>query len=379
MFNLGAPPNSARAPRRLASLRCAALVIALAWCLELDSAAAQTLPPTNRPLGTIAFGSCSDPDLPLPVFDTVAKARPDLVLLLGDNVYAHTHDMQVLRATYERLGRLATYRRLLAASPLWAIWDDHDLGDNDVGGDYPPKEASRQIFLDFFHEAANSPRREREGLYDAQTFGPPGQRTQIILLDTRYFRDPWLPRQEIEKGYKYQPNLDPHATMLGAAQWTWLEEQLQQPAELRLLCSSIAVVNIDSPGEHWGLFPRERERLFSLVRSTQARGVIVLSGDRHLAELSVVNADLGYPLFDFCASGFNKGYKRWYWPHALDRNRYRSAVMNRGDNFGWIRVDWQPADPLVVLEARDVLGEVAFSQRLRLSRLRPGSLPPRHP
>ena len=54
-------------------------------------------------------------------------------------------------------------------------------------------------------------------------------------------------------------------------------------------------------------FPHERERLYKLLRDTRAGGVVLLSGDRHLAELSVTDAGLGYPLFDLTSSGLNQG------------------------------------------------------------------------
>jgi hypothetical protein len=38
---------------------------------------------------------------------------------------------------------------------------------------------------------------------------------------------------------RYLPDPDPAKTMLGDAQWAWLRAQLQQPAELRLIVSSV--------------------------------------------------------------------------------------------------------------------------------------------
>ena len=59
------------------------------------------------------------------------------------------------------------------------------------------------------------------------------------------------------------PNTDPTPTVLGEAQWKWLEEQLQVPAEVRLIGSSIQVVAEDHGWEKWTNFPHERERLFT--------------------------------------------------------------------------------------------------------------------
>lgn len=117
--------------------------------------------------------------------------------------------------------------------------------------------------------------------------------------------------------------------------------------------------------------PRERERLFALIRTTGARGVIFLSGDRHLAELSVadlsvMDGGVGYPLYDLTASGLNNASPRW---RPYEVNRHRVATMNEGDNFGLVTIDWQLADPVVSLQIRDLAGEVTIRSQVRLSTL----------
>ena len=122
----------------------------------------------------------------------------------------------------------------------------------------------------------NSARRRREGVYHAEVFGPPGRRVQIILMDTRYFRGPLLrnPVKGPDAG-KYIPNTDRSVTMLGPAQWAWLSDQLSRPAELRLLISSIQVLAQDHGWERWMTLPHERTKLFNLIRSTGAEGVLM--------------------------------------------------------------------------------------------------------
>jgi alkaline phosphatase D len=68
----------------------------------------------------------------------------------------------------------------------------------------------------------------------------------VIVLDTRYFRGPLQKRAKKIAGegpYEVSSNLS--ATMLGDAQWKWLEEQLKVPAKVRILVSSIQVVAQD--------------------------------------------------------------------------------------------------------------------------------------
>ena len=96
----------------------------------------------------------------------------------------------------------------------------------------------------FWQLAADDPRRTRDGLYHAQALTVGTHRVQIIGLDLRWFRSPWRPTDERGAASKerYLPDADPTKTMLGDTQWRWLEAQLHEPADVRLLVSSIQCV-----------------------------------------------------------------------------------------------------------------------------------------
>jgi alkaline phosphatase D len=322
----------------------------------------------QSPLQRIAFGSCATQARPQPIWNAVVAAKPELTLLLGDNIYGDTLDMDVMRAKYAKLAAMPGFQLLRKTCPIFATWDDHDLGANDAGGDYPKKDESQKIFLDFFGDLSDSPRRHRPGVYDAKVYGPQGKRVQVIMLDTRYFRSPLKrkagPRNPADP---YDGNPDPTTTILGDAQWHWLGEQLRAPAELRLLVSSIQVVPEDHGFEKWMNFPHERARLFRVLRDSGAEGVIILSGDRHLAELSMMDAKIGYPIYDITASGFNQASRSW---RAFETNRHRVATMNWGDNFGFLTIDWEHPDPRISMQIRDVDGDITIQQKIRLSTIR---------
>jgi alkaline phosphatase D len=333
----------------------------------------------DRPLARIAFGSCSDQEKPLPIFDKIADLKPDLYLALGDNVYADVKpepglsEMASLKRKYEKLAALPGWQRLTKTCPVLATWDDHDYGKNDVGVEYPHKDESQQLFLDFFGVPKDSPRRAQKGVYNAAVFGPEGKQVQVILLDLRYFRSPLKKGDRPAPGTRtrpYLPNTDPGATMLGAEQWAWLEAQLRRPAELRLLVSSIQVVPDEHIHEKWANLPAERDRLYKLLRDTKANGVVILSGDRHMAEISMEPKAIDYPLYDVTSSGLNQGSQVWRVPEA---NRYRVGTMTHGDNFGLVTIDWSATDPVVSLQVRDVDGEITLKDSVPLSLLRPGS------
>lgn len=326
----------------------------------------------SSPLTRIAIGSCAREDQPQPIWEHILDAKPELFLFTGDNIYGDSHDMTVLKAKYDKLAAIPGFAKLRKQMPILATWDDHDYGLNDGGADFAERAASQKLFLDFWSEPADSPRRKQEGVYDAKVFGPTGKRMQIILLDTRYHRSPLKLKAKDEPGIgRYTKNEDLDATMLGAAQWQWLEAQLKQPAELRLIVSSVQVVAEDHGFEKWMNFPRERERLFKLIRDTKASGVLFISGDRHLAELSVMNGEVGYPLYDLTASGINNANQSWRFPEF---NRRRVMTMNKGDHFGFITINWNEADPRIALQIRDIDGDVRIQHKLKLSELKPGFL-----
>lgn len=333
-------------------------------------------------ISRIAFGSCAKQDQPQPIWDAVAETRPQLFLFLGDNIYADTQDMDVMRAKYRQLGEQPGYQKLKQTCPVLATWDDHDFGADDSGAEYPVKRQSQQIFLDFFDAPADDPRRSREGVYSARVSGPEGKRVQIILLDTRYFRSP------LKKGYqpgepgegrrgRYLPQDDATTTILGKAQWKWLEEQLKTPAELRIIASSVQVIANDHAWESWANFPHERERLLRLIRDTRANGVLFLSGDRHLAEISRLPADapngVGYPLYDITSSSLNAPSGNKTKAGTRFGNEINSHAVGRPYfevNFGTIHVDWDQPDPIIRAQVRDEAGDVVLQQRMPLSTLR---------
>lgn len=328
----------------------------------------------EAPLERIGFGSCAHQAKPQPIWRAVYAERPDLFLMLGDNIYGDTLDMKVLASKYQQLGRHADFALLKRTCPVLAVWDDHDYGANDGGRDFPQKEASRRLMLSFFEEPAGSERWHRPGIYASYVKGPPGRRVQVILLDTRWNRTPLLrlPVDEARalnaatgKG-PYLVNSDSQAEILGDEQWRWLAEQLTVPAELRLLCSSIPILQEDCGWEAWENFPHERQRLFRLLNETRAHGVILLSGDSHRAEFSRVDDQLPYPLWELNASGLTE--------NALSRppNKHRLGEMYAEDNFGLIRIDWNHDDPQISLEVRAADNDLVMQNTLRLSELRGG-------
>ena len=318
-----------------------------------------------EPITRIALGSCADQDKPQPIWEAIVAQQPQLFLFLGDNVYADTAEMEVMRRTYAKLGAVPGYRKLKATCPILAIWDDHDYGVNDGGAEYVMREGAEKIFDEFFETPADSAARSRPGIYDSRVYdGGPGKRLQILMLDTRYFRGPLvsLPRRS-EQG-PYDRNTNPAVTMLGEAQWTWLAEELAKPADLRLIMTSVQFLPQDHRWECWENFPHERERLLKLLADEKTGPVIFLSGDRHMGEIMELKKgdplSPGFPVYELTSSGLtNAGGGK-----VGESNRHRIGPENvRERNFGMVRIEWDRGE--ATLELREVGGERVQSHVVR--------------
>jgi alkaline phosphatase D len=231
------------------------------------------------------------------------------------------------------------------------VYDDHDYGINDGCKDYPMKKGAKKCLMDFLDVPMNSPLRKREGAYQSYTFGSGTQRIKIIVMDTRYFRDPLEP--DPTKQRRYIPNMD--GTMLGEAQWKWLENELRNSkANLNILCSSVQVLSDEHPHEKWGNFPNQRKRLLQLIAQTKPKNLLILSGDRHMTEVSKMELQgLPYPLYDFTSSGMTHVRSG-----TSESNKFRVGDMVVKKNFGILKIYWVNDKPVVTMQARGPKNEL---------------------
>jgi alkaline phosphatase D len=324
-------------------------------------------------LTRIGLASCANEERAQPAFTALRAAQPDLVILAGDNVYGSSTpaDPQLsdLRAAYFQQSRRPEFAALVSQVPTLAVWDDHDFGSNDAGGDFKYKHLAQQMFDAFWRIAPDDPRAHSDGVFGSWIIGPVGRRTQIILLDTRYWRSP-LKRSDAPGApgrERYLPDEDPSRTMLGATQWAWLAKELQKPAELRLVVSSVQLAADGHGWERWGNFPHERQRFYDLIKASGAKGVVVLSGDRHHASINVGGRDtVGYPVYDMTASSINMPWSLG----AEEAGPNRVAGPIGKENFGFLTIDW--ASRRLTLEVRDAQGASAFSRAVEFAEIGAG-------
>lgn len=237
------------------------------------------------------------------IFDEMVATQPDFFLLIGDGVYLDTTckaegtipgaegpftDLAGYRTRYRYHLEDAPYANFLAQVPIYPTWDDHEI-INDAGG--PALKAinpqlfanSLEAFFDYWPISANPADPNR--IYRQISYGA---NADIFVLDTRSYRDPNV-------------NWDPHPrtltpkTMLGAEQFAWLQEGLQNStATWKFIVSSVPLsypTGFPQPEvdgrDGWANFTEKsgyETELLSLIFYIEANNipnVIFLTGDTH--------------------------------------------------------------------------------------------------
>ncbi|GAC30313.1 alkaline phosphatase D family protein [Brumicola pallidula] len=359
----------------------------------------------------ILFGSCSHQDKAMPIFDAILREPADAFIFLGDNIYGDTEDMQELAQKYNKLGQDPGVKALKSRVAVYAIWDDHDFGENDAGKHYPFKAESKEVMLDFWNVAKDSPRRSREdGIYgsylissDNADLREAGIRDagvretgvreagmketgmqeagiqeadvtdlnaiRLILPDLRYMRD------DLESvgpvGYETDrklkdmgPYKHSKGSMLSEQQWQWLEIELQQPERIKIIGSSLQLIADFTGWESWANFD-DRQRLFDLIKKHKVNGVFIISGDTHWGEISKFDTSMDYPLWDITSSGLTEEWKQ------VSPNQHRVSGYTDKVNYGFFTVNWDLTDPSIHFGLKDVNGAVVMQQNIALSSLSP--------
>lgn len=299
---------------------------------------------TNKDLTLIGMGSCSDQNLPEPIWKTIKEANPQLFIMMGDNVYASRKEDKPIIDQYIKMNSITEYRDLRESIPFLATWDDHDYGQNDGGDNNPEKDEARRVFLNYWsYLKFTMPKDQTGGVYHSRIIGTKNRKVQIIMLDTRWDRSPLVknPDYNAETNTEQPPKIflpseDKNARMLSEAQWKWLDQELAKPANLRLIVSSVQVIANDHYFEKWGNFPKERERFFNLLKKHKAKNAVILSGDRHLSAVAKEEVKGLGTVYDVTASSLNKPSRNL--TPEIDKSYTAPSFLK--PNFGLIAIDW---------------------------------------
>ena len=300
----------------------------------------------------IGFGSCLDQDNPQDIWQPLEKENLDAFFFMGDNVYGDSDSGELIEmeAAYTKQGqRLPGWLKNI--KPL-AIWDDHDYGLNDGGGEYVLKKDSQKLFLDFWNVTAEDPRRNQEGIYFSETKSLNGKKILMLGLDTRYFRSPLVGEKR-----NYVATSNTNTTILGEEQWRWLESKFKEKSDFIILVSSIQILATNHGFEKWSNFPHEKERLLSLIKESK-KPIILVSGDRHKG--AIYKKD---NLYELTTSSLNKPLPGWLKKIWKETDPLLLGVMHYNINYGVIRIE---ASGVINIELKGKEGEILQKASLKI-------------
>ncbi|MCW7462045.1 alkaline phosphatase D family protein [Leptospira limi] len=289
----------------------------------------------------IGFGSCLHQEKESPILKTIQTEKLNYLIMLGDNIYADQLFANDKIPAYEKQFNRPEWKAIQKDTKLLFTWDDHDYGINDSGAEYSDKINSRNVFLKYvlpmMPKQISVGTENNEGIFYSYWIPFQGKKIHIIIPDTRYFRSP------LEKSFysyltgksQYSPSSDTTRTILGKEQWEWLLKELSKPSDLLIFVSSIQVLPTEQPFEKWNNFPHERDRLLLALQNANTKGLLLVSGDRHIAEIHEFKIPNKSSLIEITSSSLNLPLP--FLPLEYDSElKIGSAYKN--ENYGTIQI-----------------------------------------
>ncbi|TDI74119.1 MAG: T9SS type A sorting domain-containing protein, partial [Bacteroidetes bacterium] len=238
---------------------------------------------------SFVFSACvRDKNAPHPVFQSIYDRSPTFVALLGDQMYAD-YDGDInsgpsasvltgLRAKYDR-NFDEYFQTMSSQTPVVAIWDDHDYGQDNADRTYGYKNETRKVFKETFPDYPFQV--DDGGLYYQFAVAD----VDFFVLDTRWYRSP-MQTSDVEG-----------KTMLGEEQLLWLLTGLKEStAPFKMIFSSVSFNDYGgdtSSGrggfDSWMGYKFERDNILTFIEENQIEGVLVFSGDQHYPSAHILN------------------------------------------------------------------------------------------
>lgn len=316
----------------------------------------KTAPALTQPAKVrLAISSCAKEDAgSRAVWKRMAEENVDAVVLIGDTPYIDSTDLAIQTRRHQEFAAVPEYQELLRSRPCWWTWDDHDFGGNDTSGLLPGKENSRLAFTRYRPQASFGD--GQEGIYTSFRYGP----VEVFMLDARWFS---------MTAASYASPTKP--TLLGQAQWQWLQEKLlASTASFKLLaCGMIWDDKENKELDDWGSYMHERKALEKFIGDHQIPGVIYIGGDIHASRVLKypTKKTVGYDLMQFIASPIHSSTIASLNVYHLDL--VRSAVEPHV--FLIMDIDSTVTPPRLSAELVNKDGERVFTYQLSLSDLTP--------
>ncbi len=237
-----------------------------------------------------------------PIFGIIRRQHPDFFLFLGDTIYSDdicpsppnepgadfkATTLQTYRVRHRYQRGAEALRQCLETTPVYVVWDDHEVRNNFAGPFEEQMPAGRQALREYWPIA--SPVDDPHRLYRRVRYGAD---LELFILDTRQYRS----RNANPDG--------PAKTMLGAAQLAWLLDGLRtSTATWKVIVTSVPLSipkggDATVPGnDGWAGGPDgtgfewERQVMVDTILSSKLKNVVFLAGDVHLAQVNAYDPD----------------------------------------------------------------------------------------
>lgn len=293
------------------------------------------------------------------MWDLLAGKQLDAFLFLGDNVYIDVPEEAgpVHDYTYYRRQSRPEFRRLVAGTPIYSIWDDHDCAMDDVFfGPYVDRPAWKPSMWRLFRNNWNNP-----------GYGNPPDRpgcwfqfavadVDIFMLDCRYYRENFL----LER-----------PSMLGPVQKQWLFDALRgSRATFKVIVSSVPWAldakpygSDGGPDDTWYGYQDERLEIFDFLTRNRIEGVLLLSADRHRSDVRINRREGAYDLYEFESSKLTNNGTH---PHAGET----LFSYNDDCSFGLLSFDTTPGDAKARFSVVNIDGQELYALTVRAGDLK---------
>lgn len=242
----------------------------------------RTAPDTSR---TIRIGATSCLGESNPALGNLAFVGPrdvDVMLLLGDTVYA---DGSVTREDYQAIWdaqfERVALRDMFASAAVIATWDDHEVANNWTLGEGSALEdevtpEQLQIAIEVWRERVPmSVGAAGSGIWRQVSWGPD---VDLFLLDCRGERS--------------------EGKIVSDAQLTWVTQGLRaSTARFKLVIASVHVTDhfellgVIADTDRWQGYPSQRAEL--LLAASEVPGVLFITGDMHFGAVQRVDPEGG--------------------------------------------------------------------------------------
>jgi hypothetical protein len=248
-------------------------------------------------LPRIAVMSCMN-DLPvsrIEMWNSASTANADYYFFIGDVIYGDniiSHGPDKLWSRFVDSRARIPFYSWKHLKPVLGIWDDHDFGKNNAGGDYIHKEKNLETFKAFLAQEV-SPNQSVLSAGPGNSFYLKAFKQNFLFLDNRYYRK--LTQEQ-------------RVSFLGTEQLSWTDRLMQAArGEPTWVLQGSPFFGRVEKGEtsYQNTAPEEMQIFLSQVKKWNSPCVFI-GGDLHYSEVSELDSSiLGYKSYEVISSAMH--------------------------------------------------------------------------